>query len=191
MRDESFTPVNFQLSAEPPPAPATSRVWSAYQQAVLDDVAHGRGHTVVIARAGSGKSTVLEECVRRIPAGKSVAVFAFGKEIADSMRSRIDAAGLDADVATTHSYGFRQLRRAIPKARLEKNKLTDLVRDVAVSARFVTIDPKTLGKVIPLMLGSEDARAWRTALIKGVSLAKGALASTAADVVRIAESCGG
>jgi superfamily I DNA/RNA helicase len=88
-----------------PPQPA--RVWSFAQQAIFDDVARGRGHTVVVARAGSGKSTTIEEAVRRVPAGATIAVVAFGRDIAAEMRTRLSDVAVD--VLTCHAYGFRQL----------------------------------------------------------------------------------
>lgn len=36
---------------------STERVWSSYQKAIFTDVAQGSGHTVVRARAGSGKTS--------------------------------------------------------------------------------------------------------------------------------------
>lgn len=40
---------------------APKREWSDYQKAIFKDIGKGSGHTVVIARAGSGKTSVIVE----------------------------------------------------------------------------------------------------------------------------------
>ena len=47
-----------------------ARVWSAYQLAIFREVAEGKGHTVVRARAGSGKTSTIMEAMKHVPAGK-------------------------------------------------------------------------------------------------------------------------
>ena len=44
-----------------PPAPKPAREWSAYQSAIFRDIAEGRKHSVIRARAGAGKTTVIVE----------------------------------------------------------------------------------------------------------------------------------
>ena len=62
------------------------RVYSPLQEAIFDNLAHGKGHTVVVARAGTGKTTTIIEGVRRLPD--------------------------DVEAATLHSIGFRLLKGA-------------------------------------------------------------------------------
>mgnify|MGYP003440437301 FL=1 len=87
----------------------TERLWSMYQRAIFADVAEGSGHVLVRARAGSGKSSAIEECVRRVPPKRSVLVTAFGKDIATAMSKRLPPS---AWVRTLHSFGFYALRNA-------------------------------------------------------------------------------
>ena len=57
--------------------PAVKRDWSDYQKAIFKDIAKGEGHTVVIARAGSAKTSSLVEGSKYIPKGKKSLFCAF------------------------------------------------------------------------------------------------------------------
>lgn len=91
------------------------RVYSQYQTAFFGECATGRGHVVVEAVAGSGKTTSLEEGIRHMAANKSVVVIAFNKSTAAEFKSRIENARAKGDtrgparvdVMTAHGLGFR------------------------------------------------------------------------------------
>jgi DNA helicase-2/ATP-dependent DNA helicase PcrA len=131
------------------------------QQAIFAHIEDpSRGNLVVEALAGTGKSTTLEECVKRTTEGESVLVCAFNKPIADALRPRMPK---DVKVATTHSFGFSVLG-ANASGRLDVGSyLQEMVKDV-------------LGR-------SYDSREARTAVVKLCSAAKGQLyqASHGAD----------
>ena len=78
--------------------------WSDYQQAIFEDVATGSGHAIVMARAGSGKTSTILEALSHVPAGKTAIVMAFNKKIADNIRPRAPAGVV---VQTVSSYGHR------------------------------------------------------------------------------------
>lgn len=63
--------------------------WSTYQNGVFDFVASGKGHGFVNAGPGSGKTTVIEEAVKRVPSSESVLVAAFNVDIRDELESRL------------------------------------------------------------------------------------------------------
>ena len=68
--------------------------WSSYQEAIFKNIAEGKGHTVVKARAGSGKTTTIMEALNHIPPHvrrEQVALFAFNKEIAETLKSKAPA----------------------------------------------------------------------------------------------------
>lgn len=93
--------------------------WSAYQLAIFREVAEGHGHTVVIARAGSGKTSTIVEAFRHVPRGKTTLVCAFNKEIEVELKKRAPSG---VEVKTLHGYGFAAIRRANRDTRVEKNK---------------------------------------------------------------------
>lgn len=64
---------------------------SPYQQRVFDWVEKGRGSAVVVAVAGSGKTTTVLNALPRIPESASVQLFAFNTAIARELKERVEA----------------------------------------------------------------------------------------------------
>lgn len=85
--------------------------WNHYQEAIFEDITQGHGHLVVEALAGTGKTTTIEEAVRRLLAAKpgtKVLATAFNKSIADVLQKRLPE---KAEARTFHSLGFGALKR--------------------------------------------------------------------------------
>lgn len=143
------------------------RTWSKYQLAVFDNVAHGTGHTVVKAVAGSGKTTTIVEALSHIPAGCKTLFVAFNKSIAEELKRRAPAG---VEVSTLHSYGLRVITRALGRLRIDGHRVDDFVR---------------------AMYGDDySSFELRRDLAKTVSLAKGALASDEDDIDVIIDAFG-
>lgn len=79
-------------------------------------VAEQTGNLIVRARAGTGKSFTLRKIIPLLTG--TTAVVCFGKDPADEMKAKCAEEGIKADVGTFHSFGFRALRRAYPKAKV-------------------------------------------------------------------------
>lgn len=83
---------------------------SAYQQAILDWMLGGEGNAIVLARAGSGKTStlcMLSDCIPND--GRSRAAFlAFNKSIATELSSRLPK---HVQAATFHSVCMQALKR--------------------------------------------------------------------------------
>jgi superfamily I DNA and RNA helicase len=77
---------------------------SPFQQKVIEWVATGRGSAIVRARAGSGKTKLIELCLPVIAPHLSVQLFAFNKAIADELKARI------TKLATETGRDFRNVR---------------------------------------------------------------------------------
>ena len=90
------------------PIPAT-RVPSVFQLAIYADVMHGRGNTVVCARAGSGKTTTIMGALAKVAPGLTIGLFAFNTDIARELASR---APPGVEVKTLHAHGFSACKRA-------------------------------------------------------------------------------
>lgn len=98
------------------------RKWSDYQCSIFQDVIDGAGHTIVLARAGSGKTTVLVEAIRRIPNKRAkVLAVAFNKKIQIELEERIDKSYITC--RTLHSLGLSIVRES------EKFKSIKIVPD--------------------------------------------------------------
>jgi DNA helicase-2/ATP-dependent DNA helicase PcrA len=152
-----------------PPAPVArvERSWSPFQQAVFEDVARGVGHTVVMARAGSGKTTTIVEALHHIPAGTSWLLVAFNKSIQVELSARAPAGG---EVSTLHSLGLKACTRAFGKVQIDANKNYALIDSV-------------IGE-------GYEFREMQQTIAKCVSLCKGYLASTVEEIDEVVDKHG-
>jgi DNA helicase-2/ATP-dependent DNA helicase PcrA len=80
---------------------------SFYQQAIFQNLGQGQGHTVVVARAGSGKTTTLVEGLNYLPPGRTLLV-AFNRDIKEELRKRAPSR---VKVQTLHGLGLATLKR--------------------------------------------------------------------------------
>jgi superfamily I DNA/RNA helicase len=100
------------------------RIWSIYQQAIFSDVAGGKGHVLVRARAGTGKTTTIVEALNHVPAGASALLVAFNKSIAKELEGR---APQGVSVKTLHAFGFAALRSAF-RTTMDQSKVERIAR---------------------------------------------------------------
>lgn len=102
--------------------------WSKYQQAVFDFDINPHGGLLVNAVAGSGKSTAIEECVRRQPYGTPTGSFAFNVAIKDEMKARL--ADLPyVDVKTLNGFGYGACREAVRRyIKIDRDKVEKTLR---------------------------------------------------------------
>jgi len=93
-----------EASGDKPTLPQTSsRVWSEEQELIFTYFATGTGHRVVKARAGTGKTTTIEEAFKRATeARKLYAVFNKKNQI-EAERKITDPS---VEIKTLHSLGF-------------------------------------------------------------------------------------
>lgn len=93
---------------------------SPKQKTLFDWVEAGRGNAVVIAVAGSGKSTSIVRCTEFIPPQKSTLILAFNAPVAGEMSLKLTAFGTEigrdmrnTQAKTFHSLGLGMLRKRI------------------------------------------------------------------------------
>jgi superfamily I DNA/RNA helicase len=123
---------NKKFSKFPPKRPDNSHIiklapkhnWSDYQKNIFKEIAKGNSHSVVIARAGSGKTSTIVEGFKYIPRGKKTLMVAFNKAIADELKQR---AASYIDVMTLHSLGFRAIKQNFGNVILENDKCRVIV----------------------------------------------------------------
>lgn len=95
------------------------REWSNYQKAIFKDIALATDHTVVIARAGSGKTSTIVEGFKYLPKGKKCLMVAFNKNIQEELAQRAPSY---VDVLTLHSLGYRAVRQNFGNVPVENDK---------------------------------------------------------------------
>lgn len=137
---------------------------SPQQDAIFEDVAEGTGNTVVIARAGCGKTTTIVQSFSRIPekCKKSVLMVAFNKSIATELGAK---APKGVTVQTLHSYGLRQISNALGESpKVEPDKMRMIVRRI---------------------IGRPENKERASAVVKICSIAKNCLATELDDIYGI------
>lgn len=121
-----------KVSKFPPKKPDNSHIikfspkreWSDFQKNIFRDIAKATDHTVVIARAGSGKTSTIVEGFKYLPRGKKTLMVAFNKSIADELKQRAPSY---VDVMTLHSLGFRAIKQTFGNVQLENDKSHGIV----------------------------------------------------------------
>ena len=104
--------------------------WSPYQEAIFNFVQRGQGNLVVIARAGSGKTTTICEACKRIPTSKRVLVCAFNNKIRDELSERLKDLRHVA-VKGMNQLGFGALmRHRGGKLEVDRYRIRDYVRRI-------------------------------------------------------------
>lgn len=110
------------------------REWSAYQKDIFKDISKGNDHTVVIARAGSGKTSTIVEGFKYLPRGKKTLMVAFNKSIAEELKQRAPSY---VDVMTLHSLGYRAIKQTFGNdVVLDNNKCFTIVKEFIDESDF-------------------------------------------------------
>lgn len=113
---------------------STQLPWSERQLDIFA-IAQGSDQNLSIeAVAGSGKTTTILECMRRLPRGSDVLFLAFNKAIVNTLSSKIPP-GCDARTMNALGHGLlmRKLKRAGLTCRLNSFRLWDETRRVLSS----------------------------------------------------------
>lgn len=96
---------------------------SKYQQAIFEWVKTGRGHALVNAVAGSGKTWTLVEASKLLKTNRAL-FCAFNKHIQEELSRRLPK---HVTVKTLHGIGYGALASAWGKLRVNEDKINDLV----------------------------------------------------------------
>jgi DNA helicase-2/ATP-dependent DNA helicase PcrA len=116
--------------------------WSHYQRAVFTNVVDGEGNTVVFARAGSGKTTVIIESLRLMhPAEqKKTMLCAFNKDIAKVLARRAPGA---VSTTTIHSYGYRLITKSLGFKEVDEHYMDYGVRELYPKLKYEAVSEVT------------------------------------------------
>lgn len=98
--------------------------WSKYQEAIFDFNLNRPEHKFVVATAGSGKTTVIEECIRQLSRDKKVLAVAFGRDIKATLEKRLGKLR-NVEIRTLNGFGNSCFPRGWKK--LEKEKTFDVL----------------------------------------------------------------
>ena len=108
--------------------------WSQYQTAIFDHVQNTTDNLVVIARAGSGKTTTICELCDRIPKNRKVLVCAYNNKIRDELTARLRAQR-HVTVKGMHQLGYGALMRYRGgKLEVDRYRIRDYIRRLVPEA---------------------------------------------------------
>lgn len=99
--------------------------WSSYQEAVFARINNDRNE-FVNAVAGSGKTTVIEESIKRVPFEETVLAISFTRVISDELASRF-AAMSNVRACSLNSFGNSVIREN-GWAKLNENKTVNILK---------------------------------------------------------------
>lgn len=120
-----------------PPPPSSNFKPSPYQAAILDWGVRGTGSAVVLATAGSGKTTTAVEFANQVIRSKSAVFLAFNKHIADELSKRMPG----MTCKTLHSIGYGALAKALAHKSARINVDDRKYKELADSSAF-RLDPQ-------------------------------------------------
>ena len=101
-----------------PYAPYANVNWSSQQQEIISWAREGTGNTVVIARAGCGKTFTLVYAATQAPESK-IFQCSYGADISAELKKKV----LSGEASTLHSAGLKQIRTARKGAITISNKV--------------------------------------------------------------------
>ena len=90
---------------------------SSHQEAIFRFVEQGSGHGVIMATAGSGKSTTLVEVAHRLPKNTRACFLAFNTYAAQQLKDRLPA---HVTARTVHALGLKTLAASIKGTKLAR-----------------------------------------------------------------------
>jgi superfamily I DNA/RNA helicase len=102
-------------------------MWSEYQEKIFSWATDGpKGHLMVKAYAGTGKTTTIVELYKRLPKSAKVIFMAFNKKISEELKNR----GVPA--STLNSFGMSTIKRNSPRVQMKLYKLFDIAKVIGI-----------------------------------------------------------
>lgn len=140
--------------------------WSSQQAAFIDWAQNGRGSCVLIAVAGSGKTTTFLGAVAGMR-GKT-AIMAYNKKIAVEIAAKLVDLGIDwkqANASTVHSFGFKAIRKFSPQVKVDDKKVQAIFEQnmgdghpyAAIVVKLVSLAKQ---RAVGAVCGLHDYAAW-------------------------------
>lgn len=118
-----------------------TRVWNPQQSKIFTGISTTNKHIIVVARAGTGKTTLMLESLHHLPRNRygkfpRVLVCAFNKSIKDEFIHRLkqdtrfdEISRRNIWVQTCHGLGLATIKRANPKVQINEHKTFDIIKE--------------------------------------------------------------
>lgn len=128
------------------------RSWSAQQEIIFESFERGRGHRVVRARAGTGKTTTILTGVSRAPE-RSITLCAFGTRNKEDLETKLREQGIVSavQVQTIHAMGLGAVRRWWDRIRVQDKNAPVKRADQLTEAVCGTQAPDKLKRLVSIL----------------------------------------
>lgn len=174
----------------------TDLIWGPFHRAIFDEIKTGKGHILINAVAGAGKTTTILEALKYVSRSKQVAFVAFGRDIAAELKKR---APWHVEVKTLNALGMKLIAWRVGAVTFDEKKGEKIARQIsglkAVEDRLAEIETLKNGPFdsedeAEALLNEREALEAKTNALRGrvfalahaVGLAKAHLAANVADV---------
>jgi len=94
------------------------------QRSIFDYIKNEKGNLVVMARAGSGKTSTIVEALNLISWSASVTFICFNKHIQEELKRRVPK---NVMVYTTHGLGYSAIMRKYKNAKFDEHKMIKII----------------------------------------------------------------
>lgn len=119
--------------------------YTEQQEAIFAAIGETQDHVIVIAGAGTGKTSTIVEAANRIDG--DAAFLAFNKSIATELAKKLPD---NVEAKTFHAFGFAAIRNAGVRTKVNNYKVRNIIADLLGKDYFAT----PLAKLISLIKGS-------------------------------------
>lgn len=125
-------------------------LWNSYQEKIFDWALNGEGNAIVGAVAGSGKTTTIEETIKRLGFGQ-ILYTVFNRHNRDSAVKKF---GSIATIKTIHQLGYAMIVRetGIKRLNLNEYKYWDLAEEITSKQDWEDAGAARLAKLSLLKL---------------------------------------
>ena len=153
---------------------AHTQTLSGEQLAIVSHVDDGAGHFIVRARAGTGKTFLIIQCLTLMRG--QIAILAYNRKISSEIKHKVAKAGhRGVDVSTFHGIGDRIIRSVFKNAKLEGKgkgaagyfKFDRIAEELQIPKYLLSFVRKLTGMAmqhgagVPGLMSAKDQAAWR------------------------------
>ena len=102
---------------------------SIHQEKVFNFIQFGQGNGIVLAVAGSGKTTTILQGINYVKKGNAILYLAFNREVVKEVRKKYNGL-VNVEFSTLHAYGWHTMLRYNPSITRNKTKYNDLLHAI-------------------------------------------------------------
>ena len=127
--------------------------WSTHQETIFNWLVNGTGSAIIEAVAGSGKTTTIVECAKRLPSGVSAVFVCFNRSVKEELAMRL--ADTMVRAMTLNGLGFTTWRKHLgdkgKRLQVDGNKSREILRAILINdQQLFTLTASAVCKMVGL-----------------------------------------